>query len=224
MKSIYSAFLIILLAAVSVNFSAAQEEGPADLSPLGFEFGSSKKDAKKVIKANGKRIIEEKKDSKKIRTIIMQGVIVDIPVNPNGLDVRTGLEFFEKKLLSSSLTFRAEDSPTEEWLEEAFTEYFYDRYGEPVEVDEMMHFKTWTWEIPKVKLVLHTNTKDNIVKVDYTYEPIRKAKYEKELDVKRGTKHEDPATKMFLDGDYSKPTDYDDRYQAPDYSNYRSNE
>lgn len=221
MKIFNSAVLLLLLFSITVSF-ADEQEGPVDLSPLGFEFGISKKDAKKVITANGKRIIEEKKDSKKIRTIVMQGVIVDLPVNPNGLDVRTGLEFFDKKLLSSSLTFRAEDSPTEEWLEEAFTEYYYDRYGEPVEVDEMMHFKTWTWELPKVKLVLHTNTKDNIVKVDYTYEPIRRARYEKELSKRRGDKPVDPAKKMFLDGDYSKPTDYDDRYQAPDYSNYRN--
>ena len=148
--------MLILLLSASVGYAA--EEEVADLSPLGFEFGISKKDAKKVITANGKRIIEEKKDSKKIRTIVMQGVIVELPVNPNGLDVRTGLEFFDKKLLSTSLAFQAEDNPTEEWIEEAFTEYFYDRYGEPVEVDEMMYFKTWTWQLPKVKLVLHTNS------------------------------------------------------------------
>lgn len=221
MRIFKGAIFLILFLAVSVSLAAAQQEEKADLSPLGFEFGISKKEAKKVITANGKRIIEDKKDSKKIKILVMQGVIVDLPVSTNGLDVRTDLEFFDKKLLSSALTFRAEDSPTEEWLEEAFTEYFYDRYGEPIEVDEMMYFKTWTWELPKVKLVLHTNTKDNIVKVDYTYEPIRKARYEKELNKRRGVKHEDPAKKMFLDGDYSKPTDYDDRYRTPDYSHYR---
>ena len=218
LKTLWALLLIIL---VSASYSGAQEEMAADLAPLGFEFGISNKDAKKVIEANGKRIVEDKVDSKKIRMIMMQGVIVDLPVNPDGLNVQTGLEFFDKKLLSSSLVFKAQDTPTEEWLEEAFSEYFHDRYGEPSEIDSMMYFKTWTWNIPKVKLVLHTNTKDNIVKVDYTFDPLNKAKFEKELNTKRGEKPVDPATKMFLDGDYSKPTDYDDRYRTPDYSTIR---
>jgi hypothetical protein len=210
---------LMLIFTVAVSYAWAQEEEAADLSPLGFQFGISNKDAKKVINSNGKRIVEDKVDSKKIRVMMMQGVIVDLPVNTDGLDVKTGLEFFDKKLLSSSLIFNAGDSPTEEWLEEAFSEYFRDRYGEPSEIDNMMYFKTWTWNIPKVKLVLHTNTKNNIVKVDYTYQPINRAKFEKEMNEKRGEKPIDPAKKMFLDGDYSKPTDYDDRYKAPTYSN-----
>ena len=221
MKILKTTAALILLVFVTVSIAWAQEE-PADLEPLGFQFGISNKDAKKVIDANGKRIVENKVDSKKIRTILMQGVIVDLPVNPNGLDVKTGLEFFDKKLLSSYLIFNAEDSPTEEWLEEAFSEYFNDRYGPPSETDEMMYFKTWTWQLPKVKLVLHTNTKNNVVKVDYTYQPINQVKFEKELDQKRGDKTHDPAKQMFLDGDYSKPTDYDDRYRTPDYSHYRT--
>lgn len=220
MNILKRAIALMLIITVAVSIASAQEEEAADLSPLGFQFGISKKDAKKIIDSNGKRIVEDKVDSKKIRMIVMQGVIVELPVNSDRLDVKTGLEFFDKKLLSTSLIFNAEDTPTEEWLEEAFSEYFHDRYGEPYETDNMMYFRTWTWHIPKVKLVLHTNTKDNIVKVDYTYEPINQAKFQKELDTKRGTKPIDPAKKMFIDGDYSKPTEYDDRYRTPDYSNY----
>ena len=220
MKILKTAGVTLILVLAASHLALSQEEMAPDLSPLGFEFGISDKDAKKIIEAKGMRIVENKKDSKKIRMIEMQGVLVDLPVNPNGLDVRTGLEFFDKKLLSSSLIFNAEETPTEEWLEEAFLEYFQDRYGEAYNTEEMMYFKTWTWHLPKVKLILHTNTKDNIVKVDYSYEPISQAKFEKELDKKRGTKKSDPARDMFLDGDYSKPTDYDDRYRTPDYTSY----
>ena len=219
MNILKRAIAIMLIIVVSASYAAAENQAARDLSPLGFQFGISNKDAKKLINSKGKRIIEDKVDSKKIRMIVMQGVIVDLPVNPDGLDVQTGLEFYDKKLLSSSLTFNAEDTPTEQWLEEAFSEYFNDRYGEPSETDEMMYFKTWTWHLPKVKLVLSTNTKDKIVKVDYTYQPINQAKFEKELNEKRGDEVIDPAKQMFLDGDYSKPTDYDDRYKAPRYSN-----
>jgi len=66
--------------------------------------------------------------------------------------------------------------------------------------------------MPDIKLVLHTNEKNNTVKVEYTYKPVHQSRIEKELDTKRGTVHKDPATSMFLDGDYSKPKGYDERY------------
>ena len=75
-----------------------------------------------------------------------------------------------------------------------------------------MYFTTTTWHMPDIKLVLHTNEKNNTVKVEYTYKPVHQARIEKELDTKRGTIHKDPATQMFLDADYSKPTGYDERY------------
>ncbi len=53
-----------------------------------------------------------------------------------------------------------------------------------------------------------------MVKVEYTYKPVHQAKFEDELDQKRGTEKIDPAKRMFIDGDYSKPTDYDDRYKV----------
>ncbi len=206
--------LLFVAVMIAASYAGAQA---GDLAPLGFQFGISKKDAIKVIDSHGKRVIENKVDSKKIRTILMQGAIVDLPLDTTGLDMRTGLEFYDKKLLSTSLIFFAGDSLTEAMIEERFSNYFLDLYGEPSERDSMMYFKTWAWQMPEVKLVLHTNTKDNIVKIDYTYKPINRAKYEEELDQKRGTEKIDPAKQMFLDGDYSKPTDYDDRYKAPTY-------
>lgn len=207
-------FVAVMIAA---GYTRAEE---ANLAPLGFEFGISDKDAKKIIDSNGKRIIENKVDSKKIRTIEMQGTIVEVPLGLTGIDVRTSLEFFDKKLLSTSLVVYAEDSSTESLLEENLSNYFVYNHGEPSETDSMMYFKTWTWHLPKVKLVLNTNTKDNVVKVEYTYKPISQAKFEKEIDKRRGTKVKDPSKEMFLDGDYSKPTDYDEKYRAPEYDSY----
>ena len=56
------------------------------------------------------------------------------------------------------------------------------------------------------------NEKNNTVKVEYTYKPVHQAKIEDELDQKRGTIKIDPAKQMFLEGDYSKPTGYDEEF------------
>lgn len=209
MKIFNKAHIVTLLFIVlTANFAGAQE---GDLSPLGFGFGISDKDATRIIDSKGKRIIESDVDSKKIKTIIIQGMIVDLPLDLEGRDVRTGLEFYDKKLLSTSLILVSKDSFEESELEGMMTKYLTEKYGEPADSDSMLYFKTWTWHIPDVKLVLHTNQKNNIVKVEYTYKPVHQAKYEDELDQKRGTEKSDPAKEMFLDGDYSKPTMYDER-------------
>ena len=203
MNKAYSLLIIFILFAGSYAFA---QQG--DLSPLGFQFGISVKDAEHVIDSNGKRIMENNVDSKKIRTIIIQGMIVDIPLDLEGRDVRTGLEFYHKKLLSSSLILVSKDSFEESELQGMFTKYLTEKYGEPTSSDSMLYFKTWTWQMPDVKLVLHTNDKDKLVKVEYTYKPVQNAKIEDELDSARGTEKSDPAKEMFLEGDYSKPTVY----------------
>ncbi len=76
----------------------------------------------------------------------------------------------------------------------------------------MLHFTTATWHTDDVLLVLHTNKKDHSLKIQYKYKPGLSSRFEDDLDAKRGTVYKDPATHMFLEGDYSKPTGYDDEY------------
>jgi hypothetical protein len=199
---------IAILCFIAVSHASAQQN--SDLAPLGFAFGISKDDAEDIIESNGKRIMDNKVDSKKIRTIVMQGMIVTLPLDLEGRDVSTGLEFYDKKLLSSSLMVNAKDSFEETQLENDFMKYLTEKYGEPQSSDSMLYFKTWTWNMPDVKLVFHTNQKKNTIKVNYTYEPYNRAKREDELDKLRGTEVKDPAQQMFIDGDYSKPTYYDE--------------
>ena len=200
--------LIVLLTLIAVSYASAQQK--ADLAPLGFSFGISDDDAEDIIETNGKRMIDNKVDSKKIRTITVQGMIVTLPLDLEGRDVSTGLEFFDDKLLSTSLILTAKDTSEESRMQNEFMKYLTAKYGEPSSSDSMLYFKTWTWHMPNVKMVFHTNQKDKIVKVEYTYEPVNQAKVEKELDKLRGTEAKDPAQQMFIDGTYSKPTYYDE--------------
>jgi len=200
--------LMVLLTLTALSYASAQQK--ADLAPLGFTFGISDDDAQDIIETNGKRLIDDKVDSKKIRTILMQGMIVTLPLDLEGRDVSTGLEFYEDKLLSSSLIVTAKDESEESQLRDELMKYLKDKYGEPASSDSMLYFKTWTWHMPDVKMVFHTDQKNKIVKIAYTYEPVNQAKVEKDLDKLRGTEVIDPAKQMFIDGDYSKPKFYDE--------------
>ena len=210
MKFLYAtAVLCMTLLYLNSSVTVAQQ---GDLAPFGFKLGISEKDAKNIINSNGKRLMSDQKDSKKIRVMLIQGVIVDLPVDTDGRDVRTELEFYDDKLLSSSVIFVADDAFEQSHLKNEFIEYLNGRFGQFVSEDSMLHFHTWTWHTEDLKLVLHTNSNDNSLKVEYTYKPIGEKRYEAELDQKRGTEKSDPAREMFLDGDYSKPTGYDDKY------------
>jgi hypothetical protein len=200
--------LIALSLFITVRHAAAQQN--PDLAPLGFAFGISDDDAEDIIETNGKRIMENNVDSKKIRTIVIQGMIVTLPLDLEGKDVSTGLEFYDSKLLSSSLILNTKDSFEESQMRDEFMKYLTGKYGEPSSSDSMLTFKTWTWNMPDIKLVFHTNEKNNDMKVVYTYEPVDQAKHEKELDKLRGTEESNPAEDMFINGDYSKPKYYDE--------------
>ncbi len=204
-----SAFLIIMMTLCMPWNSFAQQ---SDLSPLGFKFGINKKEAKNIIDSRGKRIVRENKDSKDMRVILMQGVIVELPIDVAGRDVMTELEFYDKKLLSTSLVFATTDESEKVEIEDEFEQFFTTEYGEPAERDSMLHFKTTTWHTDDVLLVMHVNQKDHSLKIQYKYKPGLSRRFEDDLDSKRGTVHKDPASQMFLEGDYSKPTGYDDQY------------
>lgn len=210
MKYLKLSLYLLILAAICLPWNSFAQQ--SDLSPLGFKFGINKKKAKNIIDSNGKRIFRENKDSKDMRVIVMQGVIVDLPIDVAGRDVMTELEFYDKKLLSTSLLFASADESEKVEIENEFDQYFISQYGEPVERDSMLHFTTTTWHTPDVLLIMHANQKDHSVKIQYKYKPGLADRLEDDLDAKRGTVHKDPAKQMFLEGDYSKPTGYDEQY------------
>lgn len=208
----YKNIFLLLVALILISLPVASFSQRGDLAPLGFKFGIDKKDAKKIIDSNGKRIVQDETDSKEMRVILMQGVIVNLPVDVSGKDVMTELEFYQKKLLTTSLVFAATDEAEKTQIASDFDKYYTSEYGEPAEKDSIMYFDTTTWHAPDVILVMHTNNKDNTVKIQYKYKPGQQARFEDELDQKRGTVHKDPAEQMFLEGDFSKPTGYDEAY------------
>ncbi len=212
----YMVFILsfFLVSTVSLAQNQVPNSSPGtDLAPLGFQFKISKKEAMRIIDSNHKAIVQNNVDSKEIRTIVIHGVVVDLPLDINGKEVHTVLEFYDKKLLSTSLSFVSLSALERVELRNKLINYLNERYGKPNDEDSMLYFNSWTWQTPKVKLVLHTNKKDNTMKIEYTYRALSEAKYEDELDKRRNTEKIDPAREMFIEGDYSKPTGYDERYR-----------
>ena len=187
----------------SLTSNSVFGEDQVNHSPLGFEFGMSKKDALKLIKAKRLQILDNSVDSKKIRTILIEGAIVQLPIDINIHDVKTELEFYKDKLMSSSLICRPNSESNQPEMENNIYNFLVEKYGEPKSKDKILHFMTWNWKIPDVLVVFSTSRKTDWLKLSYTYEPVNTVRYERELDIKRKGKPSDPAKQMFLDGNYS---------------------
>jgi len=174
-------------------------------SPLGFKFGISKKQAEQVIKSASKEIIDTAVDSKDIRTIMVDGTIVKLPLELDYSDVQTRLEFYDDELMSSSLIIKSDDTSKKEELEAELASFLGDLYGQPSEEENILNFKALTWHVPDLKVVFSTSQSNNVTKVQYIYEPLNQSRVDREIYLKQKGKPEDPAKKMFLDGNYSAP-------------------
>lgn len=175
-------------------------------SPLGFRFGISRKEALKIIESHGNEIVKKTVDSKKIRTIVIKGAIIELPLN--GGDFETSLEFFDDKLMSSSLVFKVDDPSKREKLKSELSGFLIDRYGEPGDKEDTLGLTVWTWHVPDLKIVLSTNPANNLTKVEYTYKPLDETMVQKEIEKEHRGKQTDPAKEMFIDGSYSRPPQY----------------
>lgn len=197
MKGCLFAFISLLL--LPLGYSAAQgAELAGKDEALGFEFGMSNKDALELIDRSGKRVIENAVDSKKMRTILFEGALVEPPLASPELNLKTRLEFWNKKLMSASLLF---DEGTEELHErfmDGLRDYFLAHYGEPSSHDSFFNFRTWTWHLPNLKVVLSSNPAKHSTHILYTYKPLNTTKELQEYEELVRTPPPDPVKEYFL--------------------------
>lgn len=203
-----SSFIIVVLILLTPSFYSDAKEDFDSGSALGFNFGISKKQAMQVIKSKGKKILENTVDSKEIRMILIQGVIEEIPLNIPESQSLTQLEFYDDELMTSTLILESADYLSRNEMANELFKFLSDSYGETASQEKVLNFMTWTWRQPRIKIVFSADQNSDIFKIAYTYEPLSQTKMEKEFDQKRKDKPEDPATQMFLEGNYSRPKDY----------------
>jgi hypothetical protein len=195
--------LLVLGLIFTVNLSFSEENKNA--SALGLNFGISRKDALEIIKSQGKEVLEDTVDSKRIRTIMVEGALIELPVDISNVNLKTKLEFYDNELMNSSLVFKSSDILNQSALEAELLKYLNGLYGAPRGKEELLNMTTWNWYIPDIEVILSTNPQNNTARIDYVYKPINQSRMEEELEKKEKGEAPDPAKEMFLKGQYSKP-------------------
>lgn len=200
--------LPVLLIIFFANFAfSSVENGKTDFTGLGFELGIEKDEAIKIIKSDRREIVENSVDSKEIRTIVVEGAFVELPFNTNNTDLKTRLEFYDDKLMSTSLILKPNAESDQAELESDLAEFLISLYGEPGRKEEMLQFVTWTWQRSDVTVILSANLENGMIKVENIYVPVNQARKDEEFEDSQ-KEESDPAKEMFLDGTYSRPTQY----------------
>ena len=206
--NLYKIFLALLVLALFTALSFSKENDNKNPAALGFNFGISRKQALEIIKSQNKKVVEDTVDSKKIRTVVIEGAFIELPADTNYSDVKTKLEFYDNELMASSLIFKSDDPSKQSDLEAELSKFLSGLYGDPKGKEEVLHLTTWTWQIPDVSVVLSTNPDNNITRVEYVYKPLNQSRKDEEYKQEQGYKRSDPAKEMFMDGNYSVPPEY----------------
>ncbi len=203
-----SSFIILVLILLTPSFYSNAKEEFDSSSALGFNFGISKKQAMQVIKSKGKKILEDTVDSKEIRMILIQGAVEGVPLNIPESQSLTQLEFYDDELMTSTLIVESADYLSRDEMANKLFNFLSDSYGQTASREKVLNFMTWTWRQPRIKIVFSADENSDIFKIAYTYEPLNQTKMDNEFEEKRVDKPEDPASQMFLEGNYSRPKDY----------------
>lgn len=175
-----------------------EQLGSDHKSPLGFQFGASKKDLMKDIKAKGGKVLSNIVDSKDIRSIELEGAFVEIPFDTEGLRVKTVLELWDKKLMSSSLVLKDISDRPEGEFGAGITEILEAMYEEPNSKDSFYGTESWTWRLQDVSVLLAHKRKSKKIVLEYTYRLLDKSRKDEEYEVEQGPEKEDPVKEMFL--------------------------
>ncbi len=199
--------LILLVFIFSTTLSFSKEKDSKNVTAIGFNFGISKKQALEIIKSQNKKIVEDTEDSKKIRIVLVEGLFIELPKDISYSDVKTKLEFYGNELMTSSLVFKSDDPSKQSELETGLSKFLNGLYGEPKGKEQMLNISSWTWRVPYMTVVLSLNPDDNITRVEYVYNPLNQNRKDEEYEEQQQGERPDPAKQMFIDGDYSKPTD-----------------
>ncbi len=194
---------LLLPSFLILNFKAFSD---SSLHPLlELEFGMSSKNAKKLITGNDREILKDEVDSKEVRIISFNGGIVEYPSisDVEEANKRTKLEFYDDKLMSTSLVVGKLDRVRLAKVRNEFLQSIEADFGGSASKDSIGFYDIWTWKKQSLKIILSTNRNKGEIKLKSIYTPIADYKVERELNVKRKGEIRHPADQMFKDGNYS---------------------
>lgn len=181
-------------------------EGGAN-APHGFEFGISREEALALISASDLELVSDSEYSKKLKKIVVRGSASGVA--PEFLDVReTRLEFYDDRLMRSSLLFGFEDASGFSSARSLLEGDLRGTFGESFKRDRMFSYEVLVWNLSDTNVLLSLDEKKRTIELKYEHRPILSRKTAKDLDRRRRKDPGDPAKEMFIDGNYSARQNY----------------
>lgn len=193
---IFRKFILFLFLLIAVILHAEEISG-IDLR-YGLELGIKKKDAKKMLEAEGFGKIEEVSDSKEIDNILLAGSVAESFAAESGVQTESELEFYEDSLMNAIVTYKVDDVFLLKQLENKYSGILTNMYGGPRIRDSVMGINSWIWEKGEFKIVFSSNNRKKKLQVSYMYLPLITKKYEKEMKIKLKGAPPDVAKESFL--------------------------
>ena len=168
-------------------------------SPHGFDFGISRKEALARTGTLGLEVASDSKYSKKLRKVILRAS--SGPASGPGRS--TLLEFYEDRLMSSSLLLSFDDGEGFASARSRIEAEIRGALGESFKRDRVFSYEVTRWDIPDTLVLMSVNPDKKTIKLEYVSKSVLGKKTAADLKIKRRNAPGDPAREMFVDGDYS---------------------
>lgn len=188
-------FSILLL---PLSFPARGEMNVA--APHGFDFGISRKDALARTGTLGLEVASDSRYSKKLRKVVLRAPASGPASGPGR---STLLEFYEDRLMSSSLLLSFDDGEEFASARSRLEAAVRGDLGESFKRDRVFSYEVIRWDLPDTLVLMSVNPDKKTVKLEYVSKSVLGKKTDADLEIKRRNDPGDPAKEMFVDGDYS---------------------
>ena len=163
-----------------------------------LNLGMERKEAKKNLEAAGYEILDETRISKKMRTFWVEAFLFDIISQANEQQIKTKFEFYNNKLMNSTLHLKSENYLAHNGLTNKYASELTEIYGKPSAKEKVMSVRSWMWLEGSNKILLNSDSRKKTTKISYIYMPAYSEKYEDQVEVKLKGKEPDVATEMLL--------------------------
>ena len=169
-------------------------------APHGFDFGISRKAALARAGPLGLEVVSDSRYSKKLRKVVLRGSD-DGPASGAGRS--TLLEFYDDSLMSSSLLLSFENREGFDSARNRLEADVRGELGESFKRDRVFSYEVVRWDLPDTLVLMNLNPGKRTIKLEYVSKSVLGKKTAADLRLKRRGRPGDPATEMFVDGDYS---------------------
>lgn len=187
--------IAIIIVLTSINLTYAEDT----VLKYNLYFGMKKKEAKKMLEGAGIGEIKEVSDSSKdIVNLIVFESLFNNALSVDDSSIESELEFYDNKLMATSLFLKASDVFVYSTLEKGYLAGLIEKYNKPSKYERVMGINSWIWLVENYKIILNSNRRKKKIQLSYMYVPILTKRYEDEVTIKLKGKPVNIAEEKFL--------------------------